>query len=76
MRRIAVVAGRGRISLRAEGSSAPLPAPETSAQMFEQDTDVVVQLHAGATAPVCWTSAFDAAGTGRHDRVVFRARQR
>jgi len=60
-----------KVKVSASGSSLPLPAPYSGAELFDQDPAVTVQLFAGDTA--CWTSSFSAAGTSLNSPTGFKA---
>ncbi|MFN2427230.1 MAG: hypothetical protein ABR587_12375 [Candidatus Binatia bacterium] len=50
-------AGRTRVRLGAKGPGIPMPAAFSSAELFDQNTQVTIQLFNDATS-ACWTSAF------------------
>ena len=48
--------------MKGKGASVPLSAPLSSITYFDQDTEVIVQLHA-STPDSCWTSTFSRLST-------------
>jgi hypothetical protein len=65
-------AGTPRIVLRAKGANLSLPAPLNGTTFFDQDTEVIIQLH-GSNPVHCWASSFDASETRRNAADFFNA---
>jgi hypothetical protein len=64
--------GKPKVQVKGGGTSLPLPAPISGTEFFDQDTQVVVQLH--SSSPMnCWSSTFDGSSTKRNDGVQFKA---
>ena len=63
-------AGKSKLQVKASGAALPLPAPISGTEFFDQDTEVVVQLHSSSPAN-CWTSAFTT--TKKNDGSQFKA---
>ena len=49
--------GRPSLQVSGKGASLPLPAPFGPTELFDQDTEVVIQLHA-SDPDACWSSTF------------------
>lgn len=52
-------AGKPKIQLTGKGVDLPLPQPVSTDRYFDQDTEVIIQLHRN-DLDRCWTSRFDA----------------
>jgi hypothetical protein len=66
-------AGTPSVQLRSKGTGLPLPAPLNGSTYFDQDTEVILQLH--SSNPVdCWSSSFVAVNTSKNDGSQFKAK--
>jgi len=66
-------AGTPSVQLRSKGTGLPLPAPLNGSTYFDQDTEVILQLH--RSNPVdCWSSSFVAVNTSKNDGSQFKAK--
>jgi hypothetical protein len=64
--------GKSKVQVKGAGAFLPLPVPISGTEFFDQDTQVVVQLH--SSSPVnCWSSTFGPASTKKNDGVQFKA---
>ena len=64
-------AGKSQAQVQAKGAAIPMPAPFSMTEIFDQDTEVIVQLINDETS-TCWTSAFTT--NTKNDGVQFKAK--
>jgi hypothetical protein len=65
-------AGSPRVLLKGKGANIPLPVPLSGTTFFDQDTQVIIQLH--SSDPVrCWSSSFDGSQTVKNNGEQFVA---
>jgi hypothetical protein len=66
------MAGKPLIKIAGAGANLLLPSDFSANQLFDQDTQVIVQLFR-SDDETCWGSTFDISGTKRNDAVEFKA---
>jgi hypothetical protein len=64
-------AGKSKVQIKAKGVNLPLPIPFSGSALFDQDTEVTVQL-INSDTPTCWTSSFTS--NSKNDAVQFKAK--
>lgn len=65
-------AGKGSILVKGGGDAFPMPAPIGADELFDQDTELVVQMNA-LDSGACWESRFGVDGTKKNDGASFKA---
>jgi hypothetical protein len=65
-------AGKPKVLVKGKGVALPLPAPLSGTEFFDQDTQVIIQLHS-STPDNCWSSSFDSSSTKKNDGSQFKA---
>jgi len=62
---------KGKVQIKAKGSTGNWPVPFSASEYFDQDTDVTVQL-VNSTTATCWTSEF--AANKKNTTALFKAK--
>lgn len=65
-------ASKPTVLVKGTGAGLPLPATLSGSEFFDQDTEVIVQLHP-STPDSCWTSSFGPLSTKKNTGTQFKA---
>jgi hypothetical protein len=65
-------AGKPKVLVKGRGATLPLPVPLSMFEFFDQDTEIIVQLHS-STPDSCWSSSFDLLSTKKNTATQFKA---
>ena len=66
------IAGKGRLVVKGAGTKLLMPAPLSATELFDQDTEVVVQMRA-LDSGACWESVFGTGTARKNTGTVFKA---
>lgn len=66
-------AGRPSVQVAGKAGNLPVPAPFSVSEYFDQDTQLIVQLHSSSPAS-CWESSYGIANTTANDGSSFKAK--
>jgi ice-binding like protein len=66
------IAGKGRLVVKGAGAKLLMPAPLSATEIFDQDTEVVVQMRA-LDSGACWESVFGTGTARKNTGTLFKA---